>query len=211
MLEFLTKKITVGDVVRIWTPIIIIGIGVSALVGWWFELDLLIRYFNDHVSIKPYTAVAAIVAGFIITTKGTAKKWLSIVMLVLMGKLILDYIEVICFGAPTQEHDQVETVYYNFPSWATILMYTVMVYCTQCKDCATRGGRIITAISGIAMVGHIFDCSVLYWYLPEYSTGMAAPTAIIGVHVGTWMTHGFNDTIVHIETLFDRTENAATA
>jgi len=195
MTQFLKQSVNIGDIVRIWTPIIIGGIGVSALLGWVFEQDLLIRYFNDHISIKPYTAISAVLASLIIITKGSAKKWLSISLLVIMGRLILGYLEIIISGHAITA-TQIESVSDNLPSVATIIMYSLMVYCTQCSTCALRGGRIILWLSAIAMVGHIFGCSLMYWYVPSMSSGMSAPTALIGIHIGFWMTHGYNNTLL---------------
>lgn len=206
-MDFLRQPIMIGTVVRIWTPFVIFCIGVSALIGWIFDIDFLIRYFNDHVSIKPYTAITAIFAAGVIVNRGYVKKWLAIFILIIMGAQILDFFEVVVFGMSEYRHE----LFFNFPSWATIAMYITMVYCTQCYECSRRGGTIIMFLSVSAIIGHILDISTLYWYIPEVSTGMAAPTAIIGVHIGSWMLHGYNDTSIDITKVLVKDPNTSVA
>lgn len=173
--------------VKWWTFVVIVAIGGAAIIGWLVGHDLLYTYFDGHVSMKYKTAMAAILSALVVIANRRWRRWPVLALFGLLSSLVVRYIELqvgLIMPVPT---DQVQTVFHNFPSLFTIAIFGLFLYCTQCADCAVRGGTWILCISILAFLGHVLEWPLLYGYYEGVSTGMAVPTAVVGLHLGAWM------------------------
>ncbi|MGB1318408.1 MAG: hypothetical protein ACPG5W_09385 [Flavobacteriales bacterium] len=185
--QYATRSTSFENVARWWTVFIISAVGVIALLGWAIDYPIAYKYLAAAVSMKPITAFSSIIAAIVLTVKEPWKSKLGLVLLGIMGCLILQYASALFLTSPAPDATQNYTAFDNYPSWFTIVVFSLFIYCTQCSTCAVKGGRIILGIAIASGLGHATDCPLLYGYVEGLSTGLSAPTSLVALHLGAWM------------------------
>ena len=187
--------------------IIVILVGFSVMVGWWFHIPILTSILPHWVTMKFSTALSFVLSGIIVFVNsryifkesGLLQLILlatSFMVLLLMSSLLLSSISGISTGIEEffvqEDSKSVKTVGLGRPSLGTMVSFVliaisgvaVLLEVTQVRGVLSNIGYIVTVLGSFAIIGYLIDLPILYFYHEEYSTGMAFHTAILFVLLG---------------------------
>ncbi len=188
-------------------------IGVSVVIGWLFDFPALRNIYPGWVSMKFSTAFSFMLAGTMVYCVGRIARgdraWAQVLLPVLVLMILLPMaalltanvlgIDIAVADMIVQEGDSaVKTVSPGRPSFMTMVSFIliaqvglVAMFVPQGKPTLWRlAGTALLVIGVIALLGYLLDAPALYYYRANFSTAMAAHTAMLFILLGAslWLT-----------------------
>lgn len=165
-----------------WSKVLAVFAGLissAALIGWLINKPILYSFDSGDISTKSITALCGIIAayGISFSTK-YSRTQIGYILLAVVLSIILQFIAVFIGYSP--ELYEFEAFINYFPSWYTVLMYTLFGVAILEKDQSVSVSILVMIICIFALVGHAIDVPILYGYIHGISTAMAIPTALSG-------------------------------
>ena len=172
--------------------LIVIFISSLSLIGWMFDIDILKSLNPDYPSMKITTALMFLSCSFIYFFKDDRIK----VVFAFLILSILFYTIGIYMGTPHEfinKSNEDKTIINGIPSISTMFSFFLFsVFFISCNMFNVKCKNIIYLIyivafmSQIALLGYIIDNHYLYFYIPNYSTGMALHTVFCFSIISYW-------------------------
>jgi len=189
---------------------VVLGIGVIVLIGWFTDIDILKSLSPTWVTMKFATALSFVMSGVILYCMNEsvrrnseyAKMFLLaplIVILFFMVTLLVSTVTGISTGIQDifikEEAGAIKSVAPGIPSVGTMINFLLvhiasiilLLNLLKRKKIFSLIAGIITTIGGLAIFGYAIDIEVLYYTIEGFSTAMALHTAITFVLIGVTM------------------------
>lgn len=187
---------------------IVIGIGIIAIIGWVFDIQVLKSLSPSFVTMKFSTAISFVMSGIIIyfineikqRNSYFAKILLPAPIIIIIFFMITLFVSNI-FGVRTgiedlfvKETEAVKSVTPGRPSIGTMVSFVLVIIAslaftinqTKNKSFFVIGNTIL-AISSLSLIGYSTGLTFLYYEIEKFSTAMALHTSIAFVIIGTSM------------------------
>jgi len=176
-------------------PYLILVSSLIALYGWSIGKHYLVSVSPAWVSIKPLTALCFIFSGISMIFHVYQKPR--------MRDFVAGWFNCISIGIATAWLSNKETLNiitnyeelrglepYTFieglPSWMTILcffLFSISYFFEEKRPISI----MLMVISVVAIIGYGVNVPLLFYYVPDFSTAMAIPTAVLFLHQGLWL------------------------
>jgi hypothetical protein len=169
------------------------GIGLIVLLGWILGWSILMRLHPSWVTMKPITAVGLILCGIIIECLGRAQSHKRDLVLGIISFQVYNLSLSLLLFQLLRLNLGIESLLYREPSPLHTVGYTPSIMTSICLALvATAGvaelfnagrivrniGRVLLALSTMAICGYFIGVPILYYYIPTISTAIALHSAI---------------------------------
>lgn len=192
------------------SSIIVLGIGITVLVGWFLDIDILKSLLPTLVTMKFSTALSFAMGGMILYFINESEKKNSeyakiflltpmIVILFFMMTLLVSTFAGISTGIQDifvkEELGAIKSVAPGIPSVGTminfLLIYAasiiVLLNLAKKKKILTSIAYAITFVGSLAVIGYSVNVELFYYTIEGFSTAMALHTAISFIIIGIGM------------------------
>ena len=159
-----------------------------SLIGWHFQVDLLIRWSDRWATVHVVTAVALLLQAFslMLVVSGCRRLWKDIAISTIEVCSVLLVLLVLW-----ADNLNMETSYGGWLAWdpelpshKTIIEFLILGY-IGFRHCFSdlpydyrKAGKLVMVLGVVGMVGYVADLPVLYGYLVARSGAQAFPTAL---------------------------------
>lgn len=171
--------------------LIVLLTGVVVQVGWLLDIPIILTVMENCVSMKPSTAMSFILASFIaiIINSDYRRHTIELASFVFALSLqitgmLLAQVTGLTTGInliPVGHDTSMYTVHPHLPSVGTMIAFifiTTMGISFLLKKPSYFAARALLVIGLVALTGYVCEIPLLYYYVPELSTGMAIHTAM---------------------------------
>ena len=188
--------------------IIVLGIGITVLIGWFSDIDILKSLSPNWVTMKFSTAMCFVMGGMILYFMNESERENSdYSKIILLTPMIIILFFTVTFlistlaNIPTgiqdifikEKTNAIKSVSSGIPSIGTMINFLLiyiaglisLLNSTKKKKIFSLIGIAITSIGSLAVLGYIINFEVLYYTVEGLSTAMALHTAISFVIIGT--------------------------
>jgi hypothetical protein len=186
-----------------WLPAFVSIASLVVLIGWYADVDVLVRMFPGYPSMKPVTAFGLMIAGFMVLARNSMTGIIQEATItgLTTGMIVVCLIDVafVAFYGEFRflglyDKNPVMSVRPGVPSLGSVA--ALIVVCLACVLPAfgfnrfKHGPSIFIMIVGVvAIIGHAIGNSWMIYYVPGVSSGMAIHVAVLFVILG-WCLGG---------------------
>jgi hypothetical protein len=182
--------------------------GLTALVGWALDIQVLKSVVPGWVTIKIITAACFVMSGALLYlmewVHGHDEEDLSIGGLPILSLVVVTLLSTLVVGSLLGIQGGGETITVRNaagsflavvprgPSIATVVAFVLVVLSGFMASLPSRGvflaravcGYLVAAIGACALVGYSVGMPIMFYYVPDTSSSMALNTAILFVFLG---------------------------
>ncbi len=178
-------------------------VGISVIIGWILDIELLKSVFAFGITMKFWTALCFLLSGIILYNLGrpnrkALKLTLATAIVIIMGVSLIGNLAGFSIGLEkflfsVSDYERFAGVP-GYPAIMTCVCFLLFAFAVFCRHLIRKcylqmliPGTLMCLIGILALIGYLFNIPELYYYfrtLASYSTGMAVSTSIIFVLLG---------------------------